>query len=159
MTRRSVSVIFISVLLASCSWFSGEGMANLQKHRQTWDTLGTNDYQFTLDYRCFCAKGPVPARVIVRADTLHAVLDPETKDTLRAPGSNRPAWMANPKQYPTIDQLFEIVKGELSKSFFRRPDSIEVKYNEEYGYPEQIYIDEQTNTFDDELTVIVNNYN
>jgi len=130
-------------------------MRALEANRETWENLDITDYQFTFDARCFCDQGPVPARIIVRADTLYAVLDPEAGDTLRARGSNRPVWKERPNEYPTIDRLFEIVGGELSKVFYKRPDSIQVKYNEEYGYPEHIYIDQRANMSDDELTITV----
>jgi hypothetical protein len=81
------------------------------------------------------------------------VLHPETKDTLRARGSDQPVWKERPGQYPTIDRLFEIVDGEFQP--YGRPDSMHMEYNEEYGFPKHIYIDERANTFDDELTITV----
>jgi len=48
------------------------------------------------------------------------------------------------------------VDGELSK-LYNRPDSIHVEYNDRYGFPEHIYIDEQANTFDDEFTITAQN--
>ena len=135
-------------------------MHALEAHRATWETYGIASYQYTFDAQCFCDQGPVPARIIVRADTLHAVLNPETGDTLRARGSNRPVWNERPMEYPTIDRLFDIIDGELSKVFYRRPDSIHVKYNEEYGYPAYIHIDQRVGRTgavagDDELTLTV----
>lgn len=130
-------------------------MRALETSREIWESHRIANYQYTFDSQCFCDQGPVPARIIVRADTLHAVLDPESGDTLRARGSNRPVWKKRPGQYPAIDRLFDIIDGELSKVFYRRPDSIHVEYNQEYGYPKQIYIDEQANMSDDELMITV----
>ena len=156
MIRRSVCIAFLSLLLVSCSWYSSGDTHALQNHREMWENLDVANYQFTFDSKCFCDQGPLPAQIVVRAETLHAVLDPETKDTLRARGSNRPVWKERPRQYPTVDRLFEIVDGELSK-LYNRPDSIHVEYNDRYGFPEHIYIDEQANTFDDELTITAQN--
>jgi len=48
------------------------------------------------------------------------------------------------------------VDGKLS-TLYDRPDSIHVEYDDEYGFPRHIYIDDQANTFDDELTTIAKN--
>lgn len=148
------SVLLLSFLLASCSWLGGESMRSLEKNRETWENLDIANYQYTFDVHSFTAGGPTPARIVVRADTVHAVLDPETEDTLRTRGSNRLVWKEWPKQYPTIDRHFEIV-GEQVSTLYGRPDSIHVEYNEERGYPEHIYIDPEKNTFDDETRATV----
>lgn len=141
-------MLLLGFLLASCSWLGGESMRTLEKNRETWENLDIANYQYTFDVRSY-TRGPSPARIVVRADTLHAVLDPESKDTLRARSSNRLVWKEWPKQYLTIDRLFEII-GEQLYTLYGRPDSIHVEYNEERGYPEHIYIDPQKGTFGDE---------
>jgi len=131
-------------------------MRTLEKNRETWESLNIANYQYTFDVRSFAIGGPTPARIVVRADTIHSVLDPEMKDTLRTRGSNRLVWKEWPKKYSTIDRLFEIVDDQLS-TLYGRPDGIHVEYDEERGYPEHIYIDPQKNTFDDETTATVEN--
>jgi hypothetical protein len=152
--KGQASVLLLGFLLASCSWLGGESMRTMEKNRETWENLDIANYQYTFDVQAFTAGGPKPAQIVVRADTLHAVLDPKTRDTLRARGSNRLVWKEWPQQYPTIDRLFEIIGEQLTK-IYGRPDSIHVEYNEERGYPEHIYIDPQKGTFDDESTATV----
>jgi len=63
-------------------------------------------------------------------------------------------------QEPTLDRLFDIIDGELSRVFYRRPGSMHVAYNEDYGYPAYIHIDQRVGgagavAGDDELTITV----
>ena len=153
--KRAALALLLSSLFASCFWYGGNGMRALETNRETWENHGIENYQFTFDIRCYCNSGLLPARIIVRADTLHAILNPETGDTLRARSSDRLFWKEHPNRYPTIDRLFEIADRELSKFFYQRPDSIRVEYNETYGHPEYIYIDPRSNMSDDESIATV----
>lgn len=142
------------------AWYNGESRRTLETSRERWEHHGIANYRYLFDSQCFCDQGPVPARIIVRADTLQAVLNPETGDTLLARGSDQPVWTERPMQEPTLDRLFDIIDGELSRVFYRRPGSMHVAYNEDYGYPAYIHIDQRVGgagavAGDDELTITV----
>jgi hypothetical protein len=90
--------------------------------------------------------------VVVHADTISAVLDPETGNALQAPRSEGTALEELPDSYVTVEELFDVVERAIDKDYAR----LEVEYNEEVGYPERIDF-EIGDATDDEVTYNASN--
>ncbi len=139
---------FIVLLCSSCSLVgsSDSGQNGLESNRQLWENHHLSGYQYILDQTCYCAGWVYPAMIKVRADTVAAVIDPETGDVLRHPATGRPALQEIPEIYHTVEGLFDIV--ERAQENYAR---LEVRYDEEYGYPAVIDFDMYEGAADDQV--------
>lgn len=143
------TVLVLTALVTGCSLL---GIGNTQRddlenHRRMWQERGPANYQYDLRVGCFCPTWPYPARIVVRADSVHAVLEPETGDTLRSPQSGEPALTELPDTYRPIGGLFDIVDRALDEDYHR----LSVRYNDTIGYPTEIDLEKSENATDDEV--------
>lgn len=150
--RRISLLIFLSILFFSSCNLLGENRNHddLEANRQTWQKYKIDNYEFEVSKACFCPEYLYPARVVVRSDTVNAVFDPETGESLRNPDTKNQVKLS---RYNSINDLFEIVEEAIRYE----ADSIEVKYDRALGYPKYISIDYIKEARDDELTFKINN--
>lgn len=154
--RKSAAGLAFCLLLGSCS-FLGTGDDEkdaLEEHQSLWERQEIEDYQYDLQVRCFCPRWLYPATIKVHDDTVAAVLDPETGDTLRTPDSGSPALQEAPDGYPTVEGLFEVVERAIDEEYHR----LSVEYNDRYGYQEEIDYEVGENVTDDEVRYNVTNF-
>lgn len=90
---------------------------------------------------------------MVKADTIHAVLDPETGEPLRDPQTDELVLQKYPESFLTIDELFGVIENTREKA-----DELDVEYNQQLGYPEFIAIDYMKEAIDDEVSYKVDNF-
>lgn len=143
-------------LLAACSvgGTAGDESVRLEANRARWERTGLESYQYDLEKWCFCLPGLHPARIIVRDDTVAAVLDPATGEPLPAPQSDGTALEKHPDEYPRIEELFEVVERAIQKEYA----SLNVQYNERRGYPERIEMEISEDAVDDRLRYLVKSF-
>lgn len=154
--QKTALVLLLCLVLPSCSFLglNDDQRDRLEKHRHLWQEQGTSNYQFDLRKGCFCPylNELYPATMVVHANTISAVLDPKTGDTLQAPRSEGTALEEFPHSYVTVEELFEVVERAIDEDYAR----LEVEYNEEVGYPERIDF-EIGDATDDEVTYNASN--
>ncbi|HEX6981896.1 MAG TPA: DUF6174 domain-containing protein [Balneolaceae bacterium] len=141
MSDHFKNLVFFCLLLflSGCSLLGSEVNKQIQKleeNKKIWSQKSSVNYTYKLDKSCFCPSGLFPATIVVRADTIHAVMDPETNDTLRAEENNEPVLDLYPGLYKTIPELFGIIRNTLDDDFYK----IDVKYNKTLGFPAYINI-------------------
>lgn len=122
-------------------------VAALAENRAKWQELGSPDYTFNFQRVCFC----------LRDFTRQAVLTVEAgrittavfADTGEAVGE-----LIDPTDaYYTIDQLF----AQIDEATQQGAEIISVEYDEELGYPTDLFIDFSTGIADEEFTVTATN--
>lgn len=104
-----------------------------------WETKRPKSYSVTLDRRCYC---PIwSARVTVAGA--------KVKDVQILVDRIDPSIFADTRRYPRdIDTVFDII----NLAYQERAYSIELTFDETYGYPVRAFIDWNRDTVDDEKT-------
>lgn len=148
-------ILFASLFTISCSLFVNEN-DGYEDALEIWQENKSSDYTFDYNIGCFCPSLVGPARIVVQADTIYQVLNPETNELLMIEVTQDSMVYALdifPSFYHTIDGLFEIVKEARKNA-----DDLDVEYNKEIGYPESISIDYYKDAVDDEVSYSVTDY-
>lgn len=142
MARRPLSVFLLATV--SCSLFGPDDRDELRENRDKWETLGIEDYTYTLRQDCFCGfpiQGNV--RVRVRAGEVVAVNSIPAGDSVVGAEARR-FW------FP-VDSLFAIADRALG-----RVASFDINYDGDYHFPSHLEIDWRGDTIDDEVTYTAN---
>lgn len=155
MLRHRYLLFLISIFfLSSCdSIVDNEQENDFKTSRNLWQQQGIESYSFEFRKLCYCGGLFNPATIVVAADTVHAVLDPETGEPLRDPQTNELVFPKYSESFQTIDELFEVIESARKKA-----DKLKVEYNQKLGYPETIEIDYIKEAIDDEVTYKVDNF-
>jgi hypothetical protein len=124
-------IFMIGVLVVSCLACKKEQISQpVQKTPfEQWRSLHLRNYTMDQRVMCFCLAGGRLVRITVHSDTIANVINTFNSSTVTYPN------------YRTIDDLFGIIKDH---SF----DSVIVRYNTQYGYPEYLDIDPQLHPVD-----------
>jgi len=95
--RRSVAVCSLAWLILACASPTGPtSVHDILAHRAVWDSQRLADYSYTYQtFGGFLSHPPGPLQIEVRGDTVRAVVDLATGDSLVA------------TYLPTIDALFD----------------------------------------------------
>ena len=142
-----LSGTLVAGFLAGCSLVGNEEASRLEDNKRLWRKASVDSYQIEYFKGCYCL-WVGRARIVVRDDTVHAVLDPASGDTLRHPQSGEPMFELYPELFPTVEELFEIVEKAIGTG----ADELEVEYDDRRGFPERIDIDYYRHAIDDEVT-------
>ena len=115
----------------------GTSVEDFQAHRDIWRSRRPNGYSVKVDRRCYC---PIwSARVTVAGA--------EVKGVEFLVDRGDPSIFTDSRRYPRdIDTVFEIIDA----AYKERAYSIELTFDETYGYPAKASIDWNHDTVDDE---------
>ncbi|MFM1912671.1 MAG: hypothetical protein RIR51_509, partial [Bacteroidota bacterium] len=107
-----------------------------------WESLKINNYQFEYTHNCFCSeeyRGPFKIEVKNgEVFSVNGVL------------GNGNSWV----QLPTIDSLFQFVE----KSQLGNYETLTVKYDPNYGFPTDFWIDPNKMIADEEFGFSLSNF-
>ena len=132
--------LFGVVLLAAC-----DSVLESVRQEEKWKEQQIHDYQFVYRELCFCGfTGPNPALVTVHNDQVVKVENPISSISGGVPTNG----------YPTVDSLF----ARIASAKVRGAATVEVSYDDRYAFPKSIFIDDETNTADDEVTYKIENF-
>lgn len=139
--RSSVVLLTSVVLFFAC----GLNVPTLKRNISLWESKKTKKYAYNLDIECFCSDNTSNSlRVEVNDDTFKVVdLSLQNQDVTN-----------EYRNYATIPTLFNLI----SQAYTRKPQSLEVKYNREYGYPALIIIDPVKKVMDDEMVIKISKF-
>ncbi|MEE3302125.1 MAG: DUF6174 domain-containing protein [Candidatus Neomarinimicrobiota bacterium] len=118
--------------------------SSLEVSLKKWQSHVFTSYRMNMDISCFCIPAP---NIDVRVKNGEiALINGEnfTDDELK-----NKFWHAQ-----TVDNLFKIIENNLS----RNPHKKRLKFNETYGYPEEIYFDIDEMMADDEVEYLVHSF-
>lgn len=119
--RQKLAALGAALLAVACSSVEPQGLGPA---RARWTSLGLRDYAYVYDQTGFFISYTAhEVRVTVRADTVRAVRDAATGDSL--------PW--SPELFPTIDQLFDRAAAAEAAGQLAG-----ILYDPVYGYPARI---------------------
>ena len=149
--RALLLVIFSSLIYTGCSKSELEReMLKYEQARAKWEAFKTPDYNFLFKKQCaFCISKEV--LVVVFSNEIYAAIDPETGEDAYIERENGEEIKLNDyEKYYLIDTLFDYIEYGFTEA-----DVVEVRYNEKYGYPEEMFIDQFINAYDDEFRYFI----
>ena len=130
--RITVAIsMIIGALMISCSSYKKEVVSQptWETPFQQWQSL--NPHNYTIDQRrtCFCPGAGDLVRITIRNDTIARVIRISDTSVVTSPF------------YLTVDSLFRMIH-------FNKADSMVIRYNSHYGYPEYLDVDPQLHPVD-----------
>lgn len=156
MLRYGYFIVFLSTLslLSACnSIVDGRKGDDFRANQNLWKEQGIENYTFEFTKLCYCGGLYNPSTIVVKADTIHSVLDPETGEPLRDPQTDELVFPNFSESFLSIDELFDVIENAQEKA-----DKLNVEYNQQLGYPEYIEIDYIKEAIDDEVTYRIDNF-
>jgi hypothetical protein len=96
---------------------------------ELWQLQTFHDYSIDQVRSCFCVNSGIPMRITVRSDTIARIVRLSDSSIVTDP------------YFLTIDSLFALIRKSTN-------DSLVVRYNSQYGYPEYLDIDPQSHPVD-----------
>lgn len=128
--RIAIIVAAMSALtLQSCSSPSSDGTIDPWNQ---WRAAGVHTYTIDQTRYCFCGDGGQTVRITVDHDTIASVIRMSDGTPVNSPERNR---------YLTVDSLFGIIHSNAH-------DSVVVRYNPRFGFPESLDLDPQLHPVD-----------
>ncbi|MDH4276334.1 MAG: DUF6174 domain-containing protein [Gammaproteobacteria bacterium] len=118
----------------------------LNLNRTKWQQQNISSYSIFAIQSCYCKQNDLEVLISVENNVINFVKDSGRAGQARF--SVDPADVAN-HVYPTIDELFT----KIEKAIGERAETLEVTYDETYGYPSKLVIDYSKNSMDDEITI------
>jgi CubicO group peptidase (beta-lactamase class C family) len=142
-------LLFTSLTTVSCSTGTPQELTTNEK---LWETQALKDYDFTLERQAFAPedwRGPV--NIQVRNGEAVAVTYVSTGEAVTGGKFDNA---------DTIDKLFTVLEDAYggNNEFQHRADTIDVTYNSQMGYPEDLYIDVSQKIADEERGYSVSNF-
>jgi uncharacterized protein DUF6174 len=130
--HRTIAIsMIVGALMISCSSYKKEGVSQptWETPFQQWQSL--NPHNYTIDQRrtCFCPGGGELVQITIRNDTIARIIRISDTSVVTYPF------------YLTVDSLFKIIR-------FNKADSMAIRYNSHYGYPEYLDLDPQLHPVD-----------
>ena len=120
----------------------GSLQADLLRHQGRWERRRVANYVYTGAWNCFCPIDYIAdAEVTVRAGAVVSV------------ASADPAVLSipDPERFVPVKALFILLQIAIDEGAAR----IDVTYNEEFGYPEQFFVDYHENMADEERGFVI----
>lgn len=117
----------------------------LNKYQQRWQQANLQHYEYVFQRGCYCPR-EVRAAVVTEV-----VAGKVVKAVVQKTQENLASHLQTNQQ--TMQYFFDKIQAAIDKNAAK----IEVKYNEQYGYPESIFIDYNTRLADEELRLSAKN--
>lgn len=136
-------------LVASCDGLS-DGAATqttprtLEDALDRWHNQDITAYRFRFARSCFCAPSHLSATVAVRGDTVFAVESVRANGTPIEETDHR--FDLNTTQ--SIEQLFDLISAAERGTI----DSVSVTYDDQLGFPSELFVDPLRAMADEEIT-------
>jgi hypothetical protein len=111
---------------------------------QKWQAAGIHDYSFTLNQSCFCF-GVQPVRITVKNDTVQSARNVE---------DGAPVAAQVFAKLPSMDGVFQ----KIAEGYTKPADHIKLTLNQNYGFPEHVYIDYVAMIADEELIYTITEF-
>ena len=130
MITRFILIFFI-LLIFSCS-----KQADLSG-RELWESLNISSYSMTQQISCYCFPEEFvsPKSIIVENNQIKLINGFSPDKTIGY------------ESFYTIDKIFEFIQSKLKDE----PEFYDIKYNNEYGYPEYLFFDMSRMIADEEI--------
>jgi len=144
----SISLLLTTIfLLLGCNNNNSKSseQKELTKNRKLWQSKRPQNYSFVVHPLCYC---------VDIKDTFVRVRDHNVSSAKYIPSNIELDEEAIKKEY-RISGYFDFIQEAIDED----ADEIKVDYNDTYGYPQQIAIDYNKGTADEEMSYIITHFN
>jgi predicted small secreted protein len=158
---KRFSLVLAALLASACSNSAGVGpdvpdgpsvaggavsRAKLDANRRKFDTTVGDDYTIEFQLGCFCTEeARAKVRLTVRGGAITSVV--RVSDGAAVP---QDTW---PYTYKTVGQVFDELEHALENDF----PTVNASYDATYGFPREVYIDEDEGLADEERSYGLSN--
>ena len=143
---RKILFVLLAVLVTGCTSLVGQASGEVSA-QEKWQDANISHYRYELGISCFCIFAQDMPLVIEVQDG--EVVSMEYKSGKEID----PAFLEQFQRYDTIDKIFAELEKAQSEA-----ERVEVTYDETYGFPTQITIDQASQAADDELYLTISNF-
>jgi hypothetical protein len=125
------SLLILGFLVCCCAACKHEqaSQPSPQTPYELWQSFKIHDYTMDQIRSCFCPHAGEGVRIMVRSDTIYRMIRISDGSVVSYP------------YYVTIDSLFCIIQNS-------KTDSLVVRHNAQYGYPEFVDVNPQLHPMD-----------
>ena len=131
MDTKIKKIFILGIMIVWCAACKQEQASQpvLQTPYEQWRSFNLHNYTIDQSRSCFCPHGGELMRITVRSDTIAGVVRISDNSIVLYP------------YYVSIDSLFGIIR-------YLKTDSLVIRYNVQYGYPEYLDVDPQLHPSD-----------
>ncbi len=144
---RKILFILLALLMTGCASLVGQASSEVERAQEKWQDANISHYRYELAISCFCVFSQDMPLVIEVKDG--EVVSMEYKSGKEIDAANLELF----QRYDTIDKIFAELEKAQSEA-----ERVEVTYDEKYGFPTQITIDQAEQAADDELYLTISNF-
>ncbi|MEM1270557.1 MAG: DUF6174 domain-containing protein, partial [Bacteroidota bacterium] len=124
--------LLVVLFTAGCSLVENEDQEELDRNRQLWASQNIDDYQFDLDFGCFCLVTDYGTLTITVEDGEVVSIVPEFEPKDLQPFSER----NRASDRRTIEDYFDLVEDIIDEA-----ERWSVTYDPRFGFPAKISAD------------------
>ena len=143
--RIASAALLLGMLgIGGCGFVSPDlpQQSELDAARARWESLGIDSYEYRFENSCMCPpESTGPIIITVTGGEVADIRRPDDAAGLPPPDG---------RVTPTIPELFDAVQSAIDEG----ADSISVQYDEEAGFPTQLYIDWDAGVADEETSYL-----
>jgi hypothetical protein len=131
MVTNMKNIILLGIFIVCCAACKKEETSQpvQQTPYELWRSQNLHNYSVDQSRSCFCPHRGELLRITVRSDTIADVIRISDNSIVSYP------------YYVSIDSLFGIIQ-------YSKTDSLVIRYNAQYGYPEFLDVDPQLHPID-----------
>jgi hypothetical protein len=144
---RKILFILLALLITGCSSLVGQASSEVEQAQDKWQNTNISHYRYELAISCFCIFSQDMPLVIEVKDG--EVVSMEYKSGKEIDATNMELF----QRYDSIDKIFAELEKAQSEA-----ERVEVTYDEKYGFPTQITIDQVEQAADDELYLTISSF-
>ena len=144
---RKILFVLLAVLLTGCASLVGQASGEVNSEQEKWQDANISHYRYELSISCFCIFAQDMPLVIEVQDG--EVVSMEYKSGKEID----PSFLEQFQRFDTIDKIFAELETAQTEA-----ERVEVTYDEEYGFPTQVTIDNALQAADDELYLTISNF-
>ena len=137
-TKLFLSLVGAAFLVAACGPDDTQPATDHERAKQQWSELNVLTYSYEFQVTCYCPDDTT------REVLIEVTNDEVTRVTYTDDGTDVTAVPMD--WYPTIEGLF----AEIDEAIANNADTIDVTYDDRYGYPTDIFIDHSAMMADEE---------
>ena len=136
----TIRLFFVLVLIFFVSCSKEEQLSE----KDLWFSLNIENYEMIQQISCFCFpyEFNLPKSIKVENDEIVLIDGKDPKETVGY------------ESFFSINSLFYFIESKLKEN----PESYEINYNKEYGYPESIYFDMSKMIADEEIGYYISDF-
>jgi len=144
---RKILFVLLAALLTGCASLVGQASSQVNSDQEKWQDANIPHYSYELAISCFCIfSQDMPLVIEVKDGEVVSMAFKNGKEI-------DPAFLEQFQRYDTIDKIFAELEKAQSEA-----ERVEVSYDEKYGFPTQITIDQAVQAADDELYLTISNF-